>query len=229
MGVETATYVADLQAANPGSSDLRSQGDDHLRLLKSVLQNTFPNASRARPMERFASKSADYVVLAADDQTTFFLDTSGGAINLTLPSLVAGDAGWKIAFYKYGANANAVFVAPPSGNLYSGQYSVAKARRCVPGILIPVLWNGTAFIVERTCALPVGSMIDYDSATLPSGYEWPNGQTLSGALGSVYPEYYAAKTALTTLDLRGRTAITWTISEEARRGGLLEVSSPAPQ
>ncbi|HEY6018721.1 MAG TPA: hypothetical protein VIY48_02175, partial [Candidatus Paceibacterota bacterium] len=208
MSVESATYVADLQAANPSSSDLRSQGDDHLRLLKSVLQNTFPAATRPRPIERVVSKNADYSVIATDDQTTFFIDTSGGSVTLTLPTLTAGDAGWEISFYKYGANANPVFVAPPTGNLYSGQYSVAKARRCIPGKKVSVVWNGTAFIVERTPTVPVGTMLDYDSATLPSGYEWPNGQTLSGTLGSVYPEYYAAKAALTTLDLRGRVAMT---------------------
>jgi hypothetical protein len=44
MGLETATYIADLNSSNPTPEDLRRQGDDHLRLIKSVLQNTFPNA-----------------------------------------------------------------------------------------------------------------------------------------------------------------------------------------
>lgn len=48
MGLETATYIADLVATNPiGPTDPKSQGDDHLRLLKSVLQNTFPGAGKA--------------------------------------------------------------------------------------------------------------------------------------------------------------------------------------
>lgn len=41
MALETGTYVADLNTANPTSTDPKSQGDDHLRLLKSVLKNTF--------------------------------------------------------------------------------------------------------------------------------------------------------------------------------------------
>lgn len=48
MGLETATYIADLVATNPvGASDFVSQGDDHIRLIKSALQATFPNANGA--------------------------------------------------------------------------------------------------------------------------------------------------------------------------------------
>lgn len=43
MAVESATYLSELVDTNPPSSDNVSQGDDHLRLLKTVLQNTFPS------------------------------------------------------------------------------------------------------------------------------------------------------------------------------------------
>jgi len=41
MGLETATYISQLTATNPTTSDPVSQGDDHLRLIKSVLQSQF--------------------------------------------------------------------------------------------------------------------------------------------------------------------------------------------
>lgn len=45
MALEAATYVNDLVTTNPvGASDPKGQGDDHLRLIKTVLKNTFPNA-----------------------------------------------------------------------------------------------------------------------------------------------------------------------------------------
>jgi hypothetical protein len=48
MGLESATFVSGLVATNPvGATDSIAQGDDHIRLLKSVLQSTFPNASAA--------------------------------------------------------------------------------------------------------------------------------------------------------------------------------------
>lgn len=43
MGLEVATYIDDLVLSNPSGTDDRSQGDDHIRLIKSVLKNTFPN------------------------------------------------------------------------------------------------------------------------------------------------------------------------------------------
>lgn len=48
MGLEAATYVNDFVTSNPTGGDGRSQGDDHLRLIKSVLQATFPLAIGAR-------------------------------------------------------------------------------------------------------------------------------------------------------------------------------------
>lgn len=41
MAIETANYVGGLVATNPTATDPKSQGDDHLRLLKAVLLNTF--------------------------------------------------------------------------------------------------------------------------------------------------------------------------------------------
>ena len=47
MGLETATYISQLTATNPTSSDPVSQGDDHLRLIKSVLQSQFTTLGAA--------------------------------------------------------------------------------------------------------------------------------------------------------------------------------------
>lgn len=45
MPLETATYINDLVTSNPAASDGLNQADDHMRLIKSVLKNTFPGAS----------------------------------------------------------------------------------------------------------------------------------------------------------------------------------------
>jgi hypothetical protein len=42
MALETASYIAQLVPANPLSTDSVSQSDDHLRLIKVALKNTFP-------------------------------------------------------------------------------------------------------------------------------------------------------------------------------------------
>lgn len=40
-GLETVTYITDLDQNNPASSDDKSEGDDHLRNIKKGLANTF--------------------------------------------------------------------------------------------------------------------------------------------------------------------------------------------
>ena len=47
MGLETGTYIDSLNSSNPTASDAVSQGDDHLRLIKSTVKATFPNISNA--------------------------------------------------------------------------------------------------------------------------------------------------------------------------------------
>jgi hypothetical protein len=48
MGLETATLIHELDPANPvGASDPKSQGDNHLRLIKACIQNTFANVDGA--------------------------------------------------------------------------------------------------------------------------------------------------------------------------------------
>ena len=47
MGLETGTYISDLVSTNPVSSDPKSEGDDHLRFIKSTVKATFPNVSGA--------------------------------------------------------------------------------------------------------------------------------------------------------------------------------------
>ncbi|MEK9896695.1 MAG: phage tail protein, partial [Burkholderiaceae bacterium] len=43
MTVESATYISQLNTSYPAASDDISEGDDHIRLIKSVLQSQFPN------------------------------------------------------------------------------------------------------------------------------------------------------------------------------------------
>lgn len=112
MGLEAATYVADLNTSNPASSDLRSQGDDHLRLIKTVLQNTFPGASRAFAFDQAVPFSAnDTLDTTTENHAIAVCDAAGGAFTLTLPTLAAGDEGWWVIVKKTDSSANAITIA----------------------------------------------------------------------------------------------------------------------
>lgn len=47
MGIEVANYINQLVATNPLANDPKAEGDDHLRLLKTVLKQSFPNVGGA--------------------------------------------------------------------------------------------------------------------------------------------------------------------------------------
>ena len=47
MALESTTYIDGLVITNPTGTDPRSQGDDHIRLVKSTLRSTFPNVAGA--------------------------------------------------------------------------------------------------------------------------------------------------------------------------------------
>lgn len=47
MTIETAAYVAALNSSLPANTDPKSEGDDHLRLIKAVLLASFPNVTGA--------------------------------------------------------------------------------------------------------------------------------------------------------------------------------------
>jgi hypothetical protein len=50
MGLETGSYIKDLVPTNPQGTDPKSQGDDHLRLIKTVLANQFSGFTEGVPI-----------------------------------------------------------------------------------------------------------------------------------------------------------------------------------
>jgi hypothetical protein len=47
MALETGTFISDLNTANPTGSDALAFADDHLRLIKTTIKNTFPSVTGA--------------------------------------------------------------------------------------------------------------------------------------------------------------------------------------
>jgi hypothetical protein len=201
----TAQFIGDLVQTNPPTTDSKQQGDDHLRLLKKVLQTTFPNANKAIYFPDSSVKSASFSVLATQMNVTFMVSTASGDVTMTLPALLASDAGWLCTVVKSSTDSNAVFVAPASGNVQSGPFLLTKTRRGIPGVPCRIVWTGSSWIVERAVGVPVGSIVDFDGNVAPVGYVLPNGQTLAGTGDSNFPDYFAAKGSLTTRDITGRT------------------------
>lgn len=128
MPLETGTYVQDLDAANPAGSDDISLGDNHLRLIKSVLKTTLPNASKAFRFPSFgATKTGNFSVSFPSDQNVLFsIDSSGGAIAVSLPDPTTGATANEDGFGFWllmSAGANAITVSPAGAQTIMGASS----------------------------------------------------------------------------------------------------------
>lgn len=118
MPIESASYISQLDAANPTGTDAKSTADNHMRLIKSVLKTQFPN---------FGAVAINTTALALNQLTAAVnADASGnvGVGTSTIPAgrrlVVAGGA------IRIDADANLEFGGSTAG-LYgssSGNYVV---------------------------------------------------------------------------------------------------------
>lgn len=74
MSLESATWAVQLSATDPISSDPRSQGDDHLRLIKSVMQAELSSANRqwVYTGDTVARESTTEFTIDASDQSSVY-------------------------------------------------------------------------------------------------------------------------------------------------------------
>lgn len=141
MSLESGTYVSDLVATNPTSTDYRRQGDDHLRLLKGVLRTTFPNASKAFRFSEAEVKTTNYSVVADDQNKIIGLDATSAAFTLTLPTLTSDDDGWGIWIIKVDETVNEV--------TFSGTVNGLASRKLVnPFDATYLMWTGSSWYMR---------------------------------------------------------------------------------
>lgn len=126
MALESPTYISDLVPANPLGGDPRAQGDDHIRNIKSVLQNTFPNASRAfRLPTAEVMTSATINVATSDEQKTIIANATSSAIAVNLPTAYVPD-GMVIFIVKGDESANAVTIDAATIRVNGGNVVLRK-------------------------------------------------------------------------------------------------------
>ena len=72
MALEAGTYISDLVITNPvGATDPKGQGDDHIRLIKSVLKATFPNLTGAMTRTQAQLNDPQQITLPAGTKMLF--------------------------------------------------------------------------------------------------------------------------------------------------------------
>lgn len=97
MGLESGSFISNLQISNPTTGDPVSQGDDHLRLIKSVLKTQFPGSS---------GTGFSKAIIATEDEINYLDGVTSNIqsqINAASSSIPAGT---RMLFVQY---------APPAG------------------------------------------------------------------------------------------------------------------
>lgn len=120
MGLEVATFLSELVVTNPDGVDDKSQGDDHLRLLKTVLKNTFPNLGRAVNIQAqsWADKNAlvtakdiNYGMAAVDNGGFLYFTCTTGARQYNLTAFGSTPDGFAV-YVDRDAGANSLSLVP---------------------------------------------------------------------------------------------------------------------
>ena len=132
MGLESATYVKDLVSANPLATDARSQGDDHLRLIKAVLQTSFPGVQQP-----YKIATALPTLDATHNMAAFELT---GPLTVPLPALGGVPNGYAL-FIK--AVTGTLTLDPNASELIEGATTYAVPA----GAWVLLISKGTAWVV----------------------------------------------------------------------------------
>jgi hypothetical protein len=153
MGLESATYIASLNSSNPvGSTDQKSQGDDHLRLIKSTIKNSFPGIDKPTYLHQARADVASATITTdLPAATSDFLRITGTTAITGLGTMSAGhkkdvmfsgaltlthDSGALIlpsaANITTVANDRATFISLGSGNWICTEYTRASGKAISP-------------------------------------------------------------------------------------------------
>lgn len=132
MTVETATYINGLNASYPASGDQKSEGDNHMRLIKSTLKATFPNISGAVSPTHLELNYVEGVTSAIQDQINRTLRQSGGSAVSAIPD-AATRANKVLGFDSSGnpvttiANADLAAAVTAAGNAATSETNAAAS------------------------------------------------------------------------------------------------------
>jgi hypothetical protein len=135
MGLESATFINDLNIANPAGSDDQKQGDDHLRLIKTALKQTLLGFTAPFQRPTTLALAADYTATIPDgpSQTSgdYFrqlgFDCTAAARTLTLPAAPIG--GTILVVTKTDSSANTVTIQGNGKNINGAASFVLTASQ----------------------------------------------------------------------------------------------------
>lgn len=161
MTIESASYVSELNSTYPAAGDDRSEGDDHLRLIKAALVATFPGL--AGRFNRFQSKGTNYLGLLTDANSVIHF-TAGATLTLTAAATLGN--GWSALVHAAGG---AVVIDPDGTEQVNGATTMTVAQNDMALLYC----SGTAFyafVLHRAGSFPSGTRMFFQQTSAPTGW-----------------------------------------------------------
>ena len=182
MGLESltpTTYIQGLTQSWPTAGEPKSQGDDHIRLIKGALQNTFPNATKPFSFPVGVALTANTSLTTASNNSTVYCYTSSSAFSFSLPALTCGFSGFVVTVMKNTPDGNFVNVVPSSGTIGSqagGTPLIRVGQVCQAATF---MWSGSAWYCSKAGGM-IGEVIRFDGG-VPPGWLECFGQAIDSA------------------------------------------------
>lgn len=206
MALESGLYINSLIASNPTATDALAQADDHLRLIKSTLKNTFPNVTNVVNSTHSelniidGNTSATSTTLVDNDRVV--VNDSGSMVQVALSDF--------LTYINAGVTLRSDVVTTTSIT----DSSVVTSKIADDAITSDKIANGaiTSAAISGDVKFHSGMVMPYAGSSAPTGWLLCYGQEVSR---TVYADLYVAiantygqGNGLTTFnipDLRGRT------------------------
>ena len=167
MALENGTYVNSLVTSNPASTDGIAQADDHIRLIKSTLKNTFPNLTGAvtvtqADLNNTTSIPSSLTDLGITDGSANQVLQTDGSGNFSFFTLPAGTTDTN--YYVNGGSFSGTTLTLSRQGL--GNLSISGLPASVTHT--SQLTNNSGFITNANVSVPdtLGVNQSYSSATL---------------------------------------------------------------
>jgi hypothetical protein len=157
MALESGTYIDDLVETNPLSTDPKSQGDDHIRLIKKCILNSFPNVAGAMTLTEAQLNDAAQKAATA---------TVSALWNFTVaPTISGASIATKTVTHNY-QNGNYTCVLSDAGGSIIKQSGGAGETLTIPSNASVAYPIGTAIMFVNQGGGTVSIGINTDTMTL---------------------------------------------------------------
>lgn len=211
MSLESATYISQLSKEDPPGTDLVSQGDNHIRLIKKVLQKSFPATIEAALIPDITDKEK-HLLSVTDD---------GSAIEWRTPQEIPTGSN----FFRYWKSANQTIQA--TSGWVKVVYDISKED--VESVWVDSQWVvGVAGVyqIDAWARIVEPAIPDHDIAIRVNGevlkqLSYTDYNSGSSKFHSIQISSPVMCNAGDTIDIAAATESTLTLSGEAPTGNVL--------